>query len=501
MTVSANLASVLDASADGKQVAVIDLSGSAPVSYSYADLRRRANALGAALRRDYPGARRVALLCGNSARFLAAWLGAMRIGCTVVPINTRAGAESIRHCCTDAAVDLVLTEGTAVDGVPSGIPTIDVLGDVFDTWWSDDAMAPEASEGGPALVLYTSGSTGRPKGVVLSHSSQLAILAGLDSPSLRAVLARGPSIVAAPLFHMNGLLLTALSLSVGATVVLLRKFEADRFLSAIAEYRVTVVTGVPTMLALVASSARGKALDVSSVELVMIGSAPLAEPVLAQARALFPRATVLNSYGTTEIGAGMFGAHPEGVSRPPLSVGHPTQTASVRLVHGASPDEGVLEVRGPTTMDGYLNLPEATAAKVKNGWINTGDVFRRDAAGFYYFVGRTDDMFVCGGENVYPGEVERAIERHPDVLQSVVVPLQDDVRGAVPVAFVVARPGSQLSTDDIKQHVLGVAAPHLHPRKVWFVDSLPLSSANKIDRRELIRRASLTDASANTGAA
>jgi acyl-CoA synthetase (AMP-forming)/AMP-acid ligase II len=300
---------------------------------------------------------------------------------------------------------------------------------------------------------------------------------------------------------MNGLLLTALSLSVGATVVLLRKFEADRFLSAIAEYRVTVVTGVPTMLALVASSARGKALDVSSVELVMIGSAPLAEPVLAQARALFPRATVLNSYGTTEIGAGMFGAHPEGVSRPPLSVGHPTQTASVRLVHGASPDEGVLEVRGPTTMDGYLNLPEATAAKVKNGWINTGDVFRRDAAGFYYFVGRTDDMFVCGGENVYPGEVERAIERHPDVLQSVVVPLQDDVRGAVPVAFVVARPGSQLSTDDIKQHVLGVAAPHLHPRKVWFVDSLPLSSANKIDRRELIRRASLTDASANTGAA
>lgn len=484
-----NLGSVLYGHPDASAVALVDLSGPRPTNYTYGDLRRRTAAVASALRREFGSGARVGMLCGNSARFLVTYLGALQAGCTVVPYNARAGEESIAHVCRDAELDVVFVDGAGPTGLPTMLTTVDLTGPTFDAWWSREPGARDASPVAtprcPALVLYTSGSTGRPKGVVLSHASQLAILTRLDTPQLRAVLSRGRTIVAAPLFHMNGLIVSQLTFTVGGTTVLMRRFDAPTFLDAVAKHRVSVVSGVPTMIALLAAAYAATPVDVSSVELVMIGSAPLSEAVLAQAHALFPRAAVVNSYGTTEIGAGIFGAHPCGVARPELSIGHPAPGVGVRLVSDASPDEGVLEVRSPTAMDGYLNLPEVTAAKVSDGWVNTGDVFRRDADGFLFFVGRADDMFVCGGENVYPGEVERVIERHEAVLQATVVPLDDVVRGQLPVAFVVARTDRAPSVQEIKEFVLARAAPHLHPRRVWFLDRLPLSAANKVDRQAL----------------
>ncbi|HSN71823.1 MAG TPA: fatty acid--CoA ligase family protein, partial [Steroidobacteraceae bacterium] len=353
----------------------------------------------------------------------------------------------------------------------------------------DDAPAAEPSDA-PEIVLYTSGSTGRPKGVMLSHGSQVAIVDGLAQPGIRDFLARGPCIVAAPLFHMNGLVFSELAFAVGAHVVLMRRFDAREFIAALDRYRVTVLSGVPTMVALLAQEREALAqADLSSVELVMIGSAPLSDTVLAQAREIFPQAAIFNSYGTTEIGAGILGAHPDGLPRPPMSIGYPAPHAEMRLVGGSSPDEGVLEVRSPASMTGYLNLPEVTAAKMKNGWINTGDIVRRDEHGFLYFVGRNDDMFVCSGENIYPGEVERLLERHADVLEVSIIPLPDAVRGHVPVAFVVLRPGATLTEQQVKDYVLSHAAPYMHPRRVWFLDRMPLSGVNKIDRHVLKGRA------------
>jgi acyl-CoA synthetase (AMP-forming)/AMP-acid ligase II len=479
-----NLASVLER-ADPAALALVDLSGPRPTTYTYGELRRRTAAIASALRREFPDAARVGVLCGNSSRFVVVYLGALQAGCTVVPFNPRAGEESIAHVCGDAALDVLFVEGAAPSGVPSDLAAIDLEAPSFEQWWSGDAARVDARPGRPALVLYTSGSTGRPRGVVLSHASQLAILAGLDTPALRELLSRGRTIVAAPLFHMNGLIVSQLTFALEGTAVLMRRFDAAAFLQAVERHRVSVVTGVPTMIALLAAAHAATPVDLSSVQLVLIGSAPLSEAVLAQAHTLFPRAAVVNSYGTTEIGAGIFGAHPRGVTRPELSIGHPAPGIGTRLVGRTSPYEGVLEVRSPTAMDGYLNLPEATAAKVRDGWVNTGDVFRRDGDGFLYFVGRADDMFVCGGENVYPSEVERVIERHESVLQAAVVPVDDAVRGQIPVAFIVPRAGHSPTAQEIREFVLARAAPQLHPRHVWFRDSLPLSAANKIDRQGL----------------
>jgi acyl-CoA synthetase (AMP-forming)/AMP-acid ligase II len=152
-------------------------------------------------------------------------------------------------------------------------------------------------------------------------------------------------------------------------------------------------------------------------------------------------------------------------------------------------DEGELALRNPGILLGYHNLPDETAKRLRDGWYYTGDVFRRDRDGFYYFVGRTDDMFVSGGENIFPGEVEGLLESHPQIAQACVVPVPDDIKGEKPFAFVVVRPGRRLTEDDVKQYALAKAPAYQHPRRVVFVDELPMAGTNKIDRAALRVRA------------
>jgi len=140
-------------------------------------------------------------------------------------------------------------------------------------------------------------------------------------------------------------------------------------------------------------------------------------------------------------------------------------------------------------MPGYLNLPQETGKRIHDGWYETGDVMRRDENGFFFFVGRNDDMFVCGGENIYPGEVEKLLETHPSVAQAVVVPVPDEIKGQLPVAFVVVKLGASLTEDELKQHALRHAPAYQHPRHVQFVDEMPLAGTNKVDRKLLMDQA------------
>jgi acyl-CoA synthetase (AMP-forming)/AMP-acid ligase II len=170
-----------------------------------------------------------------------------------------------------------------------------------------------------------------------------------------------------------------------------------------------------------------------------------------------------------------------------MSVGYPHPKVQIRLIDdaGKPADMGVLEMKCPAIMNGYHNRPDLKPPITADGFYITGDVFRRDENGFHFFVGRTDDMFVSGGENIFPGEVEKMLETHPDVIQACVVPVPDDIKGTKPVAFVVARKGSNLSESSLKAFALENAPAYQHPRSVWFLDSLPLASTNKVDRNAL----------------
>ncbi len=296
-------------------------------------------------------------------------------------------------------------------------------------------------------------------------------------------------VVAAPLFHMNALGTSKFVFAAHASMVLLPQFDAKRYIESIGRFGVTWVTSVPTMLAMAIRERETLAnADLTRVKYVRMGSAPTTQNLIESIERTFPNAIVSNAYGTTEGGPVMFGPHPQGRAKPDMSLGWPLPQVEVRTVdaNGRDAEEGVLWIRTPANMAGYLNLPEKTReVMTPDGWYISGDVFSRDASGAYTFVGRADDMFVCGGENIYPGEVEHMLEKHPDILQACVVPVPDEIKGEKPFAFVVLRPGASLAEEEVKQYALANAPAYQHPRRVVFMPELPLAGTNKVDRNVL----------------
>jgi len=500
MQTPGNLGSLFDASRDPHKPALIvpavaDDGAQPEVRMTYAELDALADAIARGLRaRGLRAGERVAILAANRADYVAALLGIMRAGLVAVPVNFRFPAALSTFVIRDSGARLVFCDAARRPDCPPDLPVVVFDGDgetsvaAFADPGPFDALAPAPRT--PAMFLYTSGSTGKPKGVMLSHDGHLWVArtrAAAQPPEQHRFL------VAAPLYHMNALTLVLMALYGHGTVVLLPQFHARAYIESIDRHRVTWLTSVPPMIAMMLRETDALArTDLSSVQHIRMGSAPVGESLLAQIAQVLPNAKVANVYGTTEGGPVVFGPHPRGLAQPPLSVGYPHPDVGVKLLDASAegPASGVLAIRSPAVMLGYHNRPDLPMPLTDDGYYVTGDVFARDADGFYAFVGRADDMFVSGGENIYPGEVERMLETHPDVAQACVVPVDDDIKGTKPVAFVVPRAGAALAEDDVKRHALAHAPAYQHPRRVWFVDALPLASTNKIDRAALRQWAS-----------
>jgi acyl-CoA synthetase (AMP-forming)/AMP-acid ligase II len=491
-----NLGDLIDHACDLDTCALIDLGGERPPrQVTYRALDALANGVANALvQRGLARGERIAILSANRTEFLAAYYGIMRAGGVAVPVNFKFPHTTIAYVLRDSDARLVFCDALRSKDVPAGLPVVEFGSDAadgFDAFLVRQPFAPVRPQPDEtAMFLYTSGSTGRPKGVILSHDSHLWVaqtrVGGKDWSAQRLL-------VAAPLYHMNALALATFASVAHATVVLLPQFNARAYLEAIAHYRCTWLTGVPPMLAMML---REKDLlartDLSSVQYVRMGSAPVSQSLLDQLHVYLPQAAITNVYGTTEAGPVVFGPHPQGLPQPGLSAGTPHPAVRLRLIDtsGSEADEGELEMQCPALMSGYHKLPEATArALTADGYYRTGDIFRRDGHGFHYFVGRVDDMFVSGGENIYPSEVEQILEQHPAIEQACVIPLADEIKGMKPVAFVVLKPGTTATEDDIKQYALANAPAYQHPRHVWCVAELPLAGTNKIDRKSLAERA------------
>jgi acyl-CoA synthetase (AMP-forming)/AMP-acid ligase II len=480
-----NLGDLIDTDLDPDKVAIVDLGTGVPREFTYRQMEALATGVARALAaRGLTRGDRIAVLSANRAEFIATMFGIMRAGFVAVPVNFKFPRETIDFIIGDSGAKLVFCDPERHDDCPKDLPIIE-FGNDFDGFLDKGpftAIVPHPRE--PAMFLYTSGSTGVPKGVVLSHQSHLWVV----KTRLNADLKRHRYLIAAPLYHMNALALSQLAAAAHATIVLLPQFTAAAYIDAIERYRCTWLTAVPPMIAMMLrESERLKGADLSSVEFVRMGSAPVSEALMAALKRALPKAAVTNAYGTTEGGPVVFGPHPKGLPQPELSVGYPHPDVQVRLIDAdrQPAEQGVLEMKAPSLMNGYHNRPDLPSPINVDGFYVTGDVFRRDENGFYTFVGRTDDMFVSGGENIYPSDVERMLERHPDIAQACVVPIEDDIKGQKPVAFVILKPGKNLTDNDIKQFALKHAPAYQHPRFVWFVDKLPLSSTNKVDRNAL----------------
>ena len=489
-----NLGLLLADHAGEMRTALVDLHDSqSPREIAYRDLDALCNAVARGLRRAglQPGDR-IAILSLNRHEFVATLLGAMRAGVVPVPINIKLAPDSVAYIVADAGARLVFAEPALRRLCPPDVRVVEYGGgengfDAFVEPGTFDAFEPAADS--IAIQPYTSGSTGRPKGVLLTHYGQnwsRRILAHTRRTTPKDVI-----LIAAPLYHKNALNAIKQGLTAGAMLVLLPQFSVERYIEAIGRYRVTVISGVPTMMSMVL--ARRDLLartDTASVRTIMMGSAPSSPQLIAQLKATFPNAEPLVVYGVTEGGPVPLGPHPDGKPRPMGSIGAPYAGTEAALVDSSGDridgaGEGELVLRNPGILLGYHNLAQETAKRIRDGWYHTGDVCRRDSDGFYYFVGRTDDMFVCGGENIFPIEVEQLLERHPSVHQAFVMPFDHEMKGQVPYAFVVLRSGAAASEDDLKQFTLANGPAYQHPRRVFFLAQLPLAGTNKIDQKQL----------------
>jgi long-chain acyl-CoA synthetase len=493
-----NLGRILNADVDPSEIAIIDLSKEGPRRFfTYGELNQLADQVAQGLTGQglAPGSV-VAIAVENCAEHLATVFGIQRAGHVALPINYKLPDKTIEFVLRDSRATFAFIHPEWLSSYPDDLPKVTFVpvggraaGVVssFAEFLDPTDFEPLATDPKSAAeLLYTSGSTGRPKGVVLSHASHLWVL----ETRLRDLsLAGERALVAAPFFHMQGLTMSQLVLAGGGTLIAMPRFKAVPYIAAIDEHRPTWLTGVPPMMALILQEKDLlHTVDLSCVTTIRMGSAPVSHALLGEMRNYFPTARIINGYGTTESGPVAFGPHPEGLPTPDRSVGYPHWGVELRL-SGPEPDTGELEIKSPGAMSGYLRRPELDPVLTPDGFYRTGDVFTRDENGFYYFVSRTDDMIVCGGENIYPSEVERVLEAMPGIRDAGVVAIPDEIKGQKPVAFVVLEPGVELSAETIQQEFLKVAPAYQYPRQVWFLDSMPITATNKQDRQELQRRA------------
>lgn len=439
---------------------------------------------------------RMGLGLSNRWEFFAAMFGAMRAGVVPVPMNTKQAPDILAFILADAGAKAAVIEpaiNPRLAEAAKDVPIKFALGEQPVGWtdfWNaaskqSSIFQPLPLQGAdPAFHPYTSGSTGRPKGMTLTHRNTTWLVEVRQKYWPSRHNQRG--LIAAPLYHKNAMTIAFKpKLRAGGSVVLMDGFDARAYLQAMADYGVTEGGGVPTMFALLLQQRDLiETLKFPSLEILRLGSAPVHDELLDELASTFNVPTV-QGYGLTETAGGCLSPPIDGRPVPRRSVGGVMPETEVKLVGpngGERDDIGEFWIRSPGNTPGYHNLPDVTAERIVDGWLKTGDILSRDADGFFYFEGRVDDMFNCGGENVYPKEVENLLMQHPAVAQAVVLPHDHPTKGQCPVAAVVLN-DSSISEAELKAFTLQNGPAYAHPRRIIVKDELPLTGVNKVDLR------------------
>jgi acyl-CoA synthetase (AMP-forming)/AMP-acid ligase II len=475
---------------------------------SYRELGERVSEVARALIADgiTPGDR-VAVWCPNNAAWVLAALGALAAGATLIPVSTRfTGSEALDVISRSGARALFVTDDflgsdrLADLGAAAGAPgaggslarltvTVRVTGDWAEFTGRAAATPPSHAEARAAAVraddvsdiLFTSGTTGRSKGAMSSHRSSLSVAAAWAD---RGGLTAGDRyLVVNPFFHSFGFKAGILAcLGSGAAMVPVAVFDAAAVMALIEAERITVLPGAPTVYQAILDHPERGRFDLSSLRLAVTGAANVPAALVERMRRDLGLQVVLTAYGLTEAVVATMcqpGDDPETVAR---TCGRPAAGFSVRIAEGS----GEVLLRGPNMMLGYLDDPAATGEAIDaDGWLHTGDVGRLDAAGYLTITDRLKDMYICGGFNVYPAEVEQVLARLDGVAESAVVGVPDDRLGEVGRAYVVTLPGRVLDEAAVLAFCRSRLANYKVPRQVEFRDMLPRNPSGKVLKRLL----------------
>ena len=449
---------------------------------------------------------RVALLLGNVPAFVEAYFGVLRSGAAAVPLTLGLAPDEVGHALADSGARVLVVAAVVADAMIDLAAELDVTVlvagatevPVGATRWRDaldqagELRPVDRSPGDLAALVYTSGTTGRPRGAMLTRgnleANQDQSLAGRFKVSADDVV-----LLVLPLSHIYALNVgLGACTQVGATILLMERFDPTTSLDAIAEHQVTIVLGAPPMYVAWVNTPGIEDRDLASLRLAVSGAAPLPVSVLERFQQL-TGITIEEGYGLTEASPSVASNSMAPVARPG-SVGVALPDVELRLVDDngrdvATGDPGEVWVRGPNVFQGYWNDDEATAAALDaDGWLHTGDVGTQDEDGYLYLVDRIKDMIIVSGFNVYPREVERVLDQHEAVDQCAVVGVPHPYTGEAVKAYVVPRDGFEVTEDELAVFCRDRLARYKCPEVVEFVESLPHTSSGKL------RRAALRDA-------
>ncbi len=473
---------------------------------TWKQLDDRANAAAAGLLRLglEPGDR-VAIYARNSNQWVEALFGLAQHGLVAVTVNYRLTPEEVAFIVEDSGAKAIICDAsTEANGriVRDRAVSLEhlVTTEILETLGAENSAKPArlvvCNAGDPAMILYTSGTTGFPKGAVYSHWSLLVgmlvhVHAIASRQSHRVML---PS----PLYSAAGIAGIYCAVYVGSQISLIN-YDVETACATIERDRITFTNLVPTTIQMLLASEVSRRYDLSSLEVLLYGGSPIPEPVLREAMERFPKCGFRQTFATTETGCAGTVLDPadhrlalddEAAMHRLRSCGRAQTNVDVMIVdgdwNGLPTDEvGEIAVRTEANMVGYWNNPEATAKVMRDGWLRTGDMARRDNDGYFYLVDRKNDMIVSGALNVYPSEVERVLQAHPDIFEVAIIGVPSEKWGEEVKAIVVPREGTDLTAPEVIGFCEGKIAGFKKPKSVEFIDRLPRNLTGKILKKEL----------------
>jgi fatty-acyl-CoA synthase len=445
---------------------------------------------------------RVAVLLHNCHQYIEVFLGLSKIGAILVPLNWRLAGPELEFILQDSGSRMLIFEVEFEEVLSSIRPRLNfsngnylTLGNPCPDWAVEYEKATkkmpthEPPGGGsfgdedPHVIMYTSGTTGIPKGAVLSQRKTFFNVLNADIGY--SLTSKDIMMVTRPMFHSGGLLVEAAPvLYKGGTLVIRKRFRPNEILETIQKYKVTIVELAATVYQFILQDCDLNQFDLTSVRCFFTGGERIPVAMLKEYQ---NRGIVISQiFGQTESSTIAFLAPDKGAKKIG-SVGLPVFHGEVRIVDKTGKDVspgqvGEIIVKGPTLMSGYWNRPDLTAETIRNGWLYTGDLAKKDEEGYIYIVDREGDMYISGGENVYPAEIEKVFFTHPKILDAGVVGVPDEKWGEVGKAYIVLKPGENLTEEEALKFLRGKVGKYKIPKFIEFVDKLPKTASGKIQK-------------------
>ncbi|MFZ0544358.1 MAG: long-chain fatty acid--CoA ligase [Candidatus Promineifilaceae bacterium] len=493
------------------KIALVDtLNGDRPITYGEwsAVVNQTANWLGERL--GVQKGDRVAVLAMNCVEYLDVWMACGRIGAILQNLNWRLTAEELARLVDDAEPAVLIYGDDFLETVAAFRHTASIHAFVAlgkkaesadlpfgerDSYSTLDAPQAVLDWDDPWVICYTGGTTGLPKGAILTHRAM--VMNAVNTNSSWGLTGDDVAILNAPLFHTGGLNVFTLPLVlVGGTSIVCRTFDVEQVFDLVQGGEVTIFFGVPTMFIMMQQHERWESADFSRLKLIISGGAPCPMPVFEKFWA--KGVDFKTGYGLTEAGPNTFWLPPADVRRKPGYVGFPLMFIEVKVVNEVGnecePNEaGELIIFGPHMCAGYWRNPEASKKAIHptpadpggRSWLYTGDLAVYDDEGYFKIIGRLKDMFISGGENVYPAEIESVLHAHPAVAEAAVIAIADEKWGEVGQAVVVLGQNEQLAPEELLDFCRSRLARYKVPRSVRFLPELPKTGAGKIDKKLL----------------